>query len=127
MQGTTDIKNKKALTIICSSSIGLILLNIGFLISRYYKFDQYHWISRAWFLWMIPINLLMIFGIVLLYREQKAGLWIFFISCVLYFAVPSLAHKGDTVLGLMTPIYFIVYSTMFVQLGLQYKKMFFKP
>jgi len=65
----------------------------------------------------------MIGSILLLSYCRKAGLWIYLGLVILFFTTTFTAGKGDNTLGLLTPLYFIVYSIVFITLGNEYKKM----
>jgi hypothetical protein len=52
---------------------------------------------------------------------ERAGIWLFLIGKVLFFALPALA--GVDVMGLMTPIFFIESATFFILFGKRIKYM----
>ena len=113
----------KSIKIACYSCMAAITLLIIMEVLLYKRFSHSGKERSHWILFQMGMNALMIGSILLLSYYRKAGLWIYLGLVILFFATTFSAGKGDSTLGLLTPIYFIVYSIVFITLGNEYKKM----
>jgi hypothetical protein len=71
---------------------------------------------------MMALNAFMLSGIVLLCIRKLVGLWIYFLGTIAFFTFPVIGVTIDSIMGLLTPVYFIAFSVLFILMGNEYKK-----
>jgi hypothetical protein len=117
-------KGKKStnLTVICL--IGAMIMAASMLLNyRAFNFYRHQMAnSEKWLIIMMALNAFMLSGIVLLCIRKLVGLWIYFLGTIAFFTFPVIGGTIDSIMGLLTPVYFIAFSVLFILMGNEYKK-----